>query len=104
MARIVLSKEVRARVEAALVGITEEALRGRIRRVMLRAARTDEWKRRQGWTPCPRYGILYARAAAPPPRRQLDMSGKPCPGRGSNYHNGQRKSLRLPAPASAAAR
>jgi uncharacterized membrane protein len=40
---------MRARVEVALIGITEEALRGRIRAVMLHAARTDEWKRRQGW-------------------------------------------------------
>jgi len=60
LARIVLSEEVRARVETALIGITEEALRGRIRRVMLRAARTDEWKRRQGWTPCPRCQSLAA--------------------------------------------
>ncbi len=60
-----LSEEVRARVETALIGITEEALRGRIRRVMLRAARTNQWKRCQGWTPCPRYGILAAPSAAP---------------------------------------
>jgi predicted nucleic acid-binding Zn ribbon protein len=62
LARIVLSEEVRARVETALIGVTEEALRGRIRAVMLHAARTDEWKRRQGWSPCPRCGAL-----APPP-------------------------------------
>jgi len=63
LARIVLSEEVRARVETALIGITEEALRGRIRAVMLHAARTDEWKRRQGWSPCSRCGALAAPAA-----------------------------------------
>ena len=63
LARIVLSSESRARVNAALIGITEEALRERIRRTMLRAARTSEWKRRQGWLPCRRCGSL----AAPPP-------------------------------------
>jgi len=63
LARIVLSSESRARVNAALIGITEEALRERIRRTMLRAARTSEWKRRQGWHPCRRCGSL----AAPPP-------------------------------------
>jgi len=47
LARIVLSDEVRVRVETALIGITEEALCGRIRTVMLHAARTQEWKRRQ---------------------------------------------------------
>lgn len=62
LAQIVLSQEVRARVEVALVGITEDALRGRIRAVMLHAARTDEWKRLRGWSPCPRCGSL-----APPP-------------------------------------
>jgi len=69
LARIVLSREVRARVETALIGITEDALRGRIRRVMLRAARTDQWKQCQGWTPCARGGPL-APAAAPWPRPQ----------------------------------
>jgi predicted nucleic acid-binding Zn ribbon protein len=60
LARIVLSGEVRARVEAALLGITDEALRGRIRQVMLRAARTQEWKRRAGWRPCPHCQSLAA--------------------------------------------
>jgi len=49
---------MRARVETALIGITDEALRGRIRAVMLHAARTDEWKRRQGRIPCSRCGAL----------------------------------------------
>ncbi len=58
LARIVLSNEVRARVETALISITEDALRGRIRQVMLHAARTEEWKRTQGWLPCSRCGAL----------------------------------------------
>lgn len=65
LARIVLSGEVRARVETALFGITEEALRGRICQVMLHAARTDEWKRRRGWSPCPRCGALAPPDAVP---------------------------------------
>jgi len=73
LARIVLSEEVRARVEDALIGITEEALRGRIRRVMLRAARTDEWKRRQGWTPCPRCGALAAPGFESEPHPLCDL-------------------------------
>ena len=60
LARIVLSREVRARVEAALIGITEEALRERIRRTMTLAARIQEWRRRHGWLPCPRCGALAA--------------------------------------------
>jgi len=60
LARIVLSGESRARVDAALIGITEEALRERIRRTMLRAARTSEWRRRQGWLPCRHCGSLAA--------------------------------------------
>ena len=53
-----LSEEVRARVETALISITEDALRERIRHVMLRAARTEAWKRRHGWSPCSRCGAL----------------------------------------------
>ncbi len=63
LARILLSEEVRARVETALIGITEEALRGRIRAVMLHAARCDEWKRLRGWSPCPRCAALAPPAA-----------------------------------------
>ena len=58
LARIVLSREAQARIEAALAPIADDALRGRIHRVMLRAAATDEWKRRRGWTPCPRCAAL----------------------------------------------
>ncbi len=64
LAQIVLSEEVGSRIESALLGITEDALRGRIRAVMLHAARTDEWKRRQGWSPCPRCGALASPADA----------------------------------------
>ena len=60
IARIVLPKEVSARIETTLAAITEDALRGRIRAVMLHAARADDWKRRQGWSPCPRCGALAA--------------------------------------------
>ncbi len=60
LARIVLSEESQARVEKSLIGITEEALRGRIRQVMLHAARAEEWKRQQGWIPCVRCGSLAA--------------------------------------------
>lgn len=66
LARIVLSDQARARVEATLTGITEEALRERIRRTMLHAARAEQWKRDQGWRPCPRCGSLAAPASAPP--------------------------------------
>jgi len=64
LARITLPKEVSARIEAALAAITEDALRGRIRAVMLHAARADEWKRRQGWSPCARCGALAAPSEA----------------------------------------
>ena len=60
LARIVLSEDSQARVEQALTGITEEALRGRIRQVMLHAARAEQWKRQQGWLPCARCGSLAA--------------------------------------------
>jgi predicted nucleic acid-binding Zn ribbon protein len=60
LAQIMLSEETRVRVETALRSITEEALRGRIRQVMLHAARADEWKRRQGWLPCARCQALTA--------------------------------------------
>jgi len=66
LARIALPKEVTARIEAALSAITEQALRGRIRAVMLHAARAAEWKRRAGWSPCARCGALAAPAEAAP--------------------------------------
>lgn len=66
LARILLSEESQARVETALIGITEEALRGRIRQAMLRAARAEEWKRQQGWKPCPRCGSLAVPSLDPP--------------------------------------
>ena len=52
------SKSAAAKIEAALIEITDDALRGRIRQAMLRAARTEEWKRRQGWQVCGRCGSL----------------------------------------------
>ncbi len=64
LARIALPQEATARIEAALSAITEQALRGRIRAVMLHAARAAEWKRRSGWSPCARCGALAAPAEA----------------------------------------
>jgi len=58
LGRIALSKAAAARIELTLREITDEALRGRIRGIMLRAARTEEWKRRQGWQVCGRCGAL----------------------------------------------
>ena len=58
LARITLSTEASGRIEAALKEIAEDSLRGRIRQIMLRAARTEEWKRRQGWQVCGRCGAL----------------------------------------------
>ena len=66
LAQIMLSKDSQARVEQALIGITEEALRGRIRQVMLHAARAEQWKRQQGWLPCIRCGSLTAPNLAAP--------------------------------------
>ena len=54
LAKTPLSKSAGAKIDAALSDIKDEALRGRIRTVMLRAARTEEWKRRQGWQVCRR--------------------------------------------------
>ena len=58
LAKIMLSAEAAARIEAALAAITDDVLRGRIREVMRRATRTEEWKRRQGWPVCRRCGAL----------------------------------------------
>ncbi len=60
LARITLPREASLRIETALAAITEDSLRGRIRAVMLHAARADEWKRRRGWSPCARCGALAA--------------------------------------------
>jgi predicted nucleic acid-binding Zn ribbon protein len=67
LAKIILTKAATARMEANLVGITDDALRGRIREVMLRAARTEEWKRRQGWPVCGRCGALSEPVPVPDP-------------------------------------
>ena len=63
LAKTTLSKTTVARIEAALSEIKHDALNGRIRQIMLRAARTEEWKRREGWQVCERCGAL----AEPPP-------------------------------------
>ena len=58
LARTPLTKRAAAGIDAALAEIRDDALRGRIRGIMLRAARTEEWKRRQGWEICRRCGAL----------------------------------------------
>ena len=58
LAKTPLSRSAAARIDAALAEIQDDALREHIRRVMLRAARTEEWKRRQGWPVCGRCGAL----------------------------------------------
>ena len=63
LAKVPVSKAAAARIDAKLASVTDDALRGRIRDVMLRAARTEEWKRRQGWPVCVRCGAL----SEPPP-------------------------------------
>ncbi len=67
LARIVLSKAAAAQIEANLAAIADDALRGRIREIMLRAARTEEWKRRQGWPVCGRCGALSEPLPVPDP-------------------------------------
>ncbi len=67
LARVTLSKAAVARIEANLAAIADDALRGRIRGIMLRAARTEEWKRRQGWQVCGRCGALSEPLPAPDP-------------------------------------
>lgn len=58
LAKITLPKAAAAQIEAKLSGITDDALRGRIRDIMRRAACAEEWKRRQGWPVCRRCGAL----------------------------------------------
>lgn len=58
LAKTTLTKSAAAKVDAALAEIQDEALRGRIRQIMLRAARTEEWKRREGWQVCRRCRAL----------------------------------------------
>ena len=67
LAKIAVSKAAAVKIEAALAGIADDGLRGRIRGIMLRAARTEEWKRRQGWLVCGRCGALSEPVPAPDP-------------------------------------
>ena len=64
LAKITLPKAAAGQIEAKLSEITDDALCGRIRDIMLRAARTEEWKRRQGWPVCRRCGALSEPVAA----------------------------------------
>ena len=73
LAKIVLPKDVRERIETALVGITDELLSGRMRRTMSHAARTQEWRKRRHWLPCPRCGGL----TSPSPNTALEAAGEP---------------------------
>jgi predicted nucleic acid-binding Zn ribbon protein len=63
LAKITLSKAAMTQIEAALVTIQDDGLRGRIHQAMLRAARTEEWKRRHGWQVCERCRALSAPSA-----------------------------------------
>lgn len=67
LGRVTLSKAAVAQIETTLREITDEALRGRIRGIMLRAAQTEEWKRRQGWPVCGRCGALSEPLPPPDP-------------------------------------
>ena len=67
LAKIAVSRAAASRIEMTLREITDDALRGRIRGIMLRAARTEEWKRRQGWQVCGRCGALSEPVPAPDP-------------------------------------
>ncbi len=67
LAKTAVSKAAAAKIEAALAGIADDGLRGRIRGIMLRAARTEEWKRRQGWPVCERCGALSEPVSVPDP-------------------------------------
>ena len=58
LAKTPLSKAAAAKIDAALSEVQDEGLRGRIRQIMLRAARTEEWKRRAGWQVCRRCKAL----------------------------------------------
>lgn len=58
LALVVLPLDARTRVQTAISGIREDAWRARIQRTLLRAARTEQWKRDQGWEPCARCGAL----------------------------------------------
>lgn len=60
LARIILTPDARARIDAATGRIADEALRERVCRAMTRAACAEEWKRRHGWLPCARCGSLAA--------------------------------------------
>lgn len=53
-----LPRAAQERIQAAAAGIADDTLRAKITHSMQRAARADEWKRQQGWTPCPRCGTL----------------------------------------------
>jgi predicted nucleic acid-binding Zn ribbon protein len=58
LARVKVPLDAQKRIEEAIAGIKEEAWRMRIRRAMLRAARTEQWKREHGWEACARCGTL----------------------------------------------
>ncbi len=55
-----LSPDARARIEAAVGGIEDEAGRDRLRHALTRLARASEWKRAHGWVPCAGCGVLIA--------------------------------------------
>ncbi len=56
LAQIPLPPDVLRRVEAAVQAIGDEALRGRLRTALLRAARADAWKDARQWPSCAHCG------------------------------------------------
>ncbi len=62
LTQIKLSQETLLRIEGVVSSIEDTALRNRVRGSLLRAARYDTWKQRQGWQPCLHCGALTPRA------------------------------------------
>lgn len=58
LAKTPLSQRAVAKIEASVAEIKDDTLRGRIRQGMVRAAHTEEWKRRAGWQVCRRCQAL----------------------------------------------
>jgi predicted nucleic acid-binding Zn ribbon protein len=52
------SPEAITRADQKVQGIADPVLRERLRATLLRVARLEDWKRDQGWLPCPYCGTL----------------------------------------------
>jgi predicted nucleic acid-binding Zn ribbon protein len=66
LGQIRLPYDAQARIAARVSGITDEALRARMSRTLLRAGQVQAWKRRHGWQPCARCGALTPPASPAP--------------------------------------